>query len=628
MRHEGKIFSSHEARTKPFVSRSHPSPGAPPAPAATPIRTHTPSPPAPVTLPPAARAFIVSHPHPDSHHHPRWDAAKRLELSVFDAFDCKTTFPASAVPRGEQIFDFLWRCTYKADRGNGKPPARARFCIAGDREWNKENDVPTSPVSPHRAIRTAMAVASILNWRVQTEDFLRAYLQSDALAKPVYVHAPPKADEPPSSVWVFSRPMYGKGNAGRHFHFSTQNKFLTIPGLELSSVFDTVYFSPRRGCLSSYVDDTLTAGTSEFEADVASILRQYKTHTPDHDTIRFAGIAAYVDADGLHCHGRPYTDALLPLDAPTPMTTPLAAPAALHSLAAQILWVGRVARPDVLTNATQLVNCPNPTSLDARRANDTLAILTNRAITLHFPRLDPDSLRLSVYADYCGSTLSPMAKRQVGYIIALTDASRRISLLHWASHRPHRVWRGSTAGQMLALADAVAASLDVRHLLQELLSTRVPLDAYTDSATAYELVTSFKDPAGMSGKNDLYMLRRALLSGTLAEFNHVHGHANPAEALFKPTFSRPPLNGALADALRTGLLHTPVVAHTTTDGYRSTPHAGIDLHNGRPPAPAGTGEVRQQLPDRPPHPRQGTAMRHHATAKTGGTDKTWSPSTA
>jgi len=98
--------------------------------------------------------------------------------------------------------------------------------------------------------------------------------------------------------------------------------------------------------------------------------------------------------------------------------------------------------------------------------------------------------------------------------------------------------------------------------------------------------------------------------------------------LFKPTFSRPPLNGALADALRTGLLHTPVVAHTTTDGYRSTPHAGIDLHNGRPPAPAGTGEVRQQLPDRPPHPRQGTAMRHHATAKTGGTDKTWSPSTA
>jgi len=153
--------------------------------------------------------------------------------------------------------------------------------------------------------------------------------------------------------------------------YPPQALFLTIPGTELSSVFDTVYFSSGRGCLSSYVDDTLTAGTPAFEADVATMLRAYKTHTPDHGAIRFAGIAAYADADGLHCHGRPYTDALLLLDAPTPMTTPLTNPSALHSLAAQILWVGRVAHPDVLMNATHLVSCRNPSSLDARRANDT-----------------------------------------------------------------------------------------------------------------------------------------------------------------------------------------------------------------------------------------------------------------
>jgi len=403
---------------------------------------------------------------------------------------------------------------------------------------------------------------------------LRAYLQSDILPKPVYVQAPPKADEPPSSVWGFSRSMYGKGNAGRHFHFSTQSKFLPITGIALSSAFDTVYYVPRRGSISSYVDDTSTAGDPPFKTSVQTILNNYKTHTPNHGTIMFAGITAMADADGMHCRGSPYIRALLPLW-PHPMTTPLSDPAALHSLAAQVLWVGRDAGPALLTNATHLVNCKDPTVLDARRANDTFAILTNRDVSLHFPHLDPASIRLSVYAVYSGSTLSPVHMRQVGYLVLLTDDSHRFSLLHWASHLSHRVCRGSTAGELLALADAVAASLDVRQLLQELFSVRVPLDEYTDSATAYELVTSFKDPADMSGKNDHYLLRRALLPGTICEFNHVHGHHNSADALSKPTFSRPPPNASLADEPRTGRLHTAVVAHTTTAGYRDTPRPGV-----------------------------------------------------
>ena len=114
----------------------------------------------------------------------------------------------------------------------------------------------------------------------------------------------------------------------------------------------------------------------------------------------------------------------------------------------------------------------------------------------------------------------------------------------------------------------------MRQLLQELFFVRVPLDENTDSATATELMTSFKDPADMSGKNDHYMVRRALLSGTIYEVNHVHGYHNSADALSKPTFARPPPNASLADELRTGRLHTAVVAHTTTAGYHDTPRPG------------------------------------------------------
>ncbi|OSX74435.1 hypothetical protein BU14_0289s0014 [Porphyra umbilicalis] len=225
-------------------------------------------------------------------------------------------------------------------------------------------------------------------------------------------------------------------------------------------------------------------------------MQDYNTLRPDRGNVTFASLTATTDDAGIHCSDGPYTSTLRPAPTSDRPQDRLASPAALHSLAAQLLWVG---------------------------------------------------------------------KRHVSYLAALTDNTHRFSLLHWASHRPRGVSRGSTAGELLALADACAASLDVRPLLQELLNHRVPIDAYTDSATTCELITSFKDPADMSGKNDLYLLRRALLDGDLAEFNHIHGRDNPAEALSKPSFSRSAPTAAFSTALTSGILTTPVVSHTTTD---------------------------------------------------------------
>jgi len=580
-----KIFSAHEARTKPLVSHLPPLPArypdhdapAPPTRPLDPIRTQTPAPPPAAALPPTTHLFLAEPTDPSSHRHPRWDAAKRTELAIFEAIDCKYTIPLHEVPHGKQVFPFIWRVTHKPNRGNGKPPERARFCMVGNRDWNKHTNVPTSPVTPQRAIRTIMAAASILRFNIHMEDVLHAYLQSDLLPEPVYVRIPPEAGEPDSHVWAFTRAIYGKDDAGRHFHFSTQAHYLAIPGIVHSAAFDTIYLIPGQGALCTYVDDTFSAGTRTFDVAVAAAMQDYNTHRPDRGNVTFAGLTATTDDAGIHCSAGPYTSTLRPAPTSDRPQDLLDSPTALHSLAAQLLWVCRCARPDVLTNATNLANLPTSTSLDARHANDTLAILTRRPITLHFPRLHRPSLRLSIYADYSGSAKSPPGKRQVGYLAALTDNTHRFSLLHWASHGPRRVCRGSTAGELLALADAYAASLDVRLHLQELLDQRIPIDAYTDSATTYELVTSFKDPADMSGKNDLHLLRRALLGGDLAEVNHIHGHHNPADALSKPSFSRPAPTAALSDALTSGTLDTPVVSHTTTDGYGNQPRAGIHL---------------------------------------------------
>jgi len=259
--------------------------------------------------------------------------------------------------------------------------------------------------------------------------------------------------------------MYGKNDPGLHFHFSIQARFLTIPGITLSTTFDTINLSPLQGIIVTYVDDTLNAGTPAFLRSIASVLATNDTHKPYHDEVQFASITARSETTGIHCDADACSRTLAPLPLHPPLSYPLPSRKPLHSLAAKLLLVGRFARPHILTNATNLAHIFRPIGADARRANDTLERTLCLPVTLHYQRLDPATLRIDVYADYYGPSFSPLDRRQLDYLITLTDQSNRFSALHWASHKPHRVCRGSCAGELLAFADAVAATLDVRFLL-------------------------------------------------------------------------------------------------------------------------------------------------------------------
>jgi len=73
----------------------------------------------------------------------------------------------------------------------------------------------------------------------------------------------------------------------------------------------------------------------------------------------------------------------------------------------------------------------------------------------------------------------------------------------------------------------------------------------------------------MTGKNNLLMLRRALLDGTIRALHLVHGAHNPADALSKRTFARLAPNDALNEVLSTGMLRPVIRAHTNSADYRN-----------------------------------------------------------
>jgi len=111
--------------------------------------------------------------------------------------------------------------------------------------------------------------------------------------------------------------------------------------------------------------------------------------------------------------------------------------------------------------------------------------------------------------------------------------------------------------------------------------------ADTDSSAAYDLITSFKDPTDMTCKNDHFMLRHALLNGTLRALHPVHVDHNSSDALSKPTYAPTAPNDALDIALSSGILRALVRAHTTSATYRnaSRPSPRFACHACPPPPP-------------------------------------------
>ena len=133
------------------------------------------------------------------------------------------------LPEGAEVLPYTLFCDIK-DRRNGKPEERARFCFQGQRSRFRDVVISTSPAVQQSALRIFMSMASTHRCQISTEDFKRAYLQSDPLpsTQHLYVKTPPEAGLPPGSVWAFRYPLYGQVNAGRRF-FTFDSRLMKIP---------------------------------------------------------------------------------------------------------------------------------------------------------------------------------------------------------------------------------------------------------------------------------------------------------------------------------------------------------------------------------------------------------------
>jgi len=162
-----------------------------------------------------------------------------------------------------------------------------------------------------------------------------------------------------------------------------------------------------------------------------------------------------------------------------------------------------------------------------------------------------------------------------GPLVASTDETGRFAPLHWESRRPRRTVHSTGGGELLALADAMQDTVDIRNLLAKLLARPLPITAFTDSAAAYNCVVSYREPSELLSKPDAVLVQQALLQGTVAEVCRLEVEDNPADALSKPSFLRVKPNDSLAAALSSGRLRMAIRAKTTSSSARNSPRASL-----------------------------------------------------
>jgi hypothetical protein len=161
------------------------------------------------------------------------------------------------------------------DPGTDKERWKARFVVQGHKDLMKHAIVHDTATLSQRGARMIFAMAAIFGWKVWTEDVRQAYIQTTGrLVRDVFLTnlhgAEAELNLKPHEALRLLRPLYGLTEAGDLWNAEFTSQYRDKFGMEELQSEPALYakFAKDviRGITGLYVDDTLSAGTDEYEA--------------------------------------------------------------------------------------------------------------------------------------------------------------------------------------------------------------------------------------------------------------------------------------------------------------------------------------------------------------------------
>ena len=296
------------------------------------------------------------------------------------------------------------------------------------------------------------------------------------------------------------------------------------------------------------VDDSLGTADAEFLKDEEREVQVYKckprTIISSGTTVNFNGMEITRTKNGEYMTGQPrLCDCTVPNDVTN-----------LVSLRAKLQYLAGVTRPDIAGMIHLMAKqVKEPTKEVYKSMSDVIHYCQKtKTQGLKYVRLDPNSLRLILFTDSSFANAENFAS-QLGFVLVLADGNGNSNIVHFGSVRCRRVTRSVMASELLALVYGFDCSFVVKHSLDNILPTKIPLDVFIDSRTVFNTIAKRSGTLEKRLSIDAYALRQSHFIGEIRKIGWIASKENPADGLTRSQI--PNENHALIQLMRSNKLN-------------------------------------------------------------------------
>ena len=308
---------------------------------------------------------------------------------------------------GQTAIKTRWVFSESDDNSKGSI-LKARLCMRGDRELDKENIRADSPTTAKDSLKLALAIAANENFDVTMADIRSAFLQGKTLDRKVYVVPPPEANVN-GALWLLEKAAYGLVDGSRLFYLELKTKLEGLGMKEVSS--DSGLFTMHQngkliGIICSHVDDLFIGGNEDFKANVVKkLFKLFKFSKVETRKFKYLGCEVEKHDNGnITLNQNEYIEKIAEVDLPSRRNSSKVDETErriIRRVVGELLWVTLMTRPDLSFEVNSLSsNILNATVKELKESKRLVEKAKSEPVTLNFTRIGhKDDLRIKIYTD-------------------------------------------------------------------------------------------------------------------------------------------------------------------------------------------------------------------------------------
>ena len=330
------------------------------------------------------------------------------------------------------------------------------------------------------------------------------------------------------------KPIYGMTDAGDYWGVTVdrhvKHDFGLVPLLGDPSLYVKRNMEDVDGLLGMYVDDSFIGGNDDMQELTKLSLKKFDSKERVWDNFEFFGTSIKPHADGsFSVAQKEYVEKLKPI----PMDASFSR---FRSYRSVLAWIGYT-RPDALCAINKAAQVTEKTfgteKLKAyncviKRLKET----DSRCLT--FYPLKKDSFHLRVYTDASFAGNDDLSS-QLGFIILLCDSLNLAHILGYSNRKSKRVVRSILGGEVYAFASGFDRAFMLKHDLETIYRTKIPLHMLTDSLQMFDVITKGSSTTEKRLMIDIASARECYTRHEISHVGLVASEHNIADGLTKET---------------------------------------------------------------------------------------------